>query len=76
MVTTRAQQCEERTLSARIIAEYLDMPGLTVTIAQACRLWDVDEPHCKELLNTLLASGFLRKRGDSYTRADFGWGAA
>jgi hypothetical protein len=76
MVVDRVRQCEKRVLCARIISEFVDMPGLTITMAEACRLWDIDEPRCKELLNTLAASGFLRKSGDSYMRADYGWCAA
>jgi hypothetical protein len=76
MVSDRLATCEERTLCTRIIGEYLEMPGLNVTVRQACRLWNIDMPRCAHLLETLLASGFLRKRGDSYVRADAGRHAA
>jgi hypothetical protein len=76
MIADRVQLCEDRTVCTRIIGEYLEMPGLNVTIPQACRLWDIDAPRCAHLLETLLASGFLRKRGECYVRADAGRHAA
>jgi hypothetical protein len=76
MVTDRLHDCMDRALCTRIVGEYLEMPGLNVTIAQACRLWDIDRPRCAHLLDTLLASGFLRKSGETYVRADVGRHAA
>jgi hypothetical protein len=76
MVVDRVQNCMDRALCTRIIGEYLEMPGLNVTILQACRLWNLDRPQCAHLLDTLLASGFLRKNGESYVRADAGRHAA
>ena len=76
MVVDRLQQCEDRTLCTRIVAEYLEMPGLNVTIPQACRLWNIDRPRCTQMLDTLLATGFLRKSGECYVRADGGRYAA
>ena len=76
MVAERVKDCEDRVLCTRIVGEYLEMPGLNVTIPQACRLWDLDRPRCMHLLDTLLASGFLRRSGESYVRADAGRHAA
>jgi hypothetical protein len=76
MVTDRVQECEDRLLRTRIVSEYLEMPGLNVTIPQACRLWSIDRPRCAHLLDTLRASGFLRKSGEAYLRADSGRHAA
>lgn len=76
MVTERVKDCEERALCTRIVSEYLEMPGLNVTIRQASRLWNIEQPRCAHLLDTLLASGFLRKRGETYLRADGGRHAA
>jgi hypothetical protein len=67
---------EDRTLCSRIVAEYLEMPGLIVTIPQASRLWHIDAPRCTRLLDSLRATGFLRRSGDSYVRADAGREAA
>lgn len=76
MVTDRVLRCEDRALCTRIIAEYLEMPGLNVTIPQACRLWNIDRPRCTQMLDSLLETGFLRRSGDCYLRADAGRYAA
>lgn len=47
-------------LLPRIRGEFLEMPGLRLTAAQARRLWDVDEPTCVHILHALNAEGFLR----------------
>lgn len=48
-------------LVARIRGEYLEMPGLRLTFAQACRLWQVDAPTCETLLEQLVRDAFLYK---------------
>jgi hypothetical protein len=37
------------------------MPGLRVTLVQACRLWQVDIATCETLLDHLVRDGFLCK---------------
>ena len=44
---------------ARIRAEYREMPGLRLTFAQACRLWQLDAATCEGVLQSLLAQNFL-----------------
>lgn len=44
----------------RIRGEYLEMPGLSPTLAQASRLFDVPQEECRRVLNVLLMEGFLR----------------
>ena len=52
-------------------AEYLEIPGLHLTSAQARRLWGLDDETCDQLLATLVDSGFLRRtRAGAYIRAD------
>ena len=46
---------------ARIRAEYLEMPGLSLTSLQAQRFWGLDAEACCRLLDTLIQSGFLRR---------------
>ena len=46
-------------LAARVRAEYVEMPGLRVTLAQACRLWQLDVSTCENLLDRLIREGFL-----------------
>ncbi len=54
----------------RIRGEYLEMPGLRLTTAQAQRLWNLDRRTCEQLLGTLVASRFLQKTRDgSFVRA-------
>ena len=46
-------------LTQRIRAEYLEMPGLTLTLWQAMRLWNLDARVCLGVLDVLVQSGFL-----------------
>jgi hypothetical protein len=59
-------------LRARIRAEYLEMPGLRLTVPQAVRLWNVDRETCLPLLASLVEAGFLYRSGDSYLRTGSG----
>jgi len=47
------------TLVQRIRAEFLEMPGLSVTFWQAMRLWNLDELVCRSVLDVLVQGGFL-----------------
>jgi hypothetical protein len=48
----------------RIKGEYLEMPGLRLTEAQARRLWGLDEASCGALLGALVAAKFLFRTSD------------
>jgi hypothetical protein len=37
------------------------MPGLRLTVSQACRLWHVDVSTCEMLFEQLVREGFLYK---------------
>jgi hypothetical protein len=50
-----------RQLASLVRAEYTEMPGLSVTLPQAQRLWGVDERTCRRVFDTLIARGILRK---------------
>lgn len=53
----------------RIRGEYLEMPGLRLTSAQAKRLWGLDDRTCAEVLGELTADRFLQCRSDgTYAR--------
>lgn len=58
-------------LIGRVRAEYLEMPGLRLSIAQAQRLWSLDVKTCASVLEALLADRFLTctSKG-SYRRFD------
>jgi hypothetical protein len=47
-------------LIARIRGEFLEMPGLSLTIEQACRLWGCDAVTCRHVIDMLVAAGQLR----------------
>ena len=47
-------------LSSRIEAEYVEMPGLILTLPQAQRLWTVDRHTCETVFDRLIARGVLR----------------
>jgi hypothetical protein len=59
-------------LLARVYGEYLEMPGLQLTLAQASRLWNMKLTTSAHLLNRLVDASFLRRSGDRYVRADSG----
>jgi hypothetical protein len=50
--------------------EYLEIPMLSLTRAQVQSFWDLDDEECDEVLDTLMACGFLKvtERG-SFVRA-------
>jgi len=53
----------------RIRGEYLEMPGLRLTSAQAKRLLGLDEQTCLQLLELLTRERFLYRQTDgTYTR--------
>jgi hypothetical protein len=59
-------------LLQRVHGEYLEMPGLRLTVAQACRLWNVDDRTGRDVLNQLVDEQFLRVSGPHYVRAAAG----
>jgi hypothetical protein len=48
----------------RIRGEYLEMPGLRLTTAQAQRLWGLDRQVCDALLGALVDARFLSQTRD------------
>jgi hypothetical protein len=57
-------------LLRRIQGEFTEMPGLLLTVAQAKRLWHLDESTCIAALRALVDSHFLvERRNGSFTRA-------
>jgi hypothetical protein len=56
-------------LRSTIRAEYEDLPGLSLTLAQAARLWNVDRRDCLEALELLTREGFLSRAKGLYVRA-------
>jgi hypothetical protein len=55
----------------RVRAEFLEMPGLRLTRAQARRLWALDEALCDAILATLVETRFLVHSGNvAFRRAE------
>ena len=47
-------------LVGRIRSEFLEMPGLRLTVLQASRLWGLDEESCRRVIDVLIGASFLR----------------
>ena len=45
----------------RVRQEFLEMPGLRLTPAQAGRLWGLERDICLSVIETLIAAAFLRR---------------
>jgi len=59
--------CKEVAIDAalrRVKGEYLEMPGLRLTPAQAQRLWGLDREACNALLGALVDTKFLSRTRD------------
>ena len=50
----------ESALIRRVRGEFLEMPGLQLTVPQAARLLGLDQGACRVVLDTLVAAAFLR----------------
>jgi hypothetical protein len=51
-------------LLRRIRAEFIEMPDLRITEAQAGKLWGLDQVRCHAVLGALVDSGFLTTTHD------------
>ncbi len=55
----------------RVRGEYLEMPRLRLTPAQAQRLWGLDAQAAQAVIEALVDARFLRRRPDgTFVRAD------
>lgn len=78
-MTTPFQRCgiEIAVLDAdeelrRVSAEFLEMPGMVLTVAQASRLFGVDHAESRRILETLVKRGVLSTDGRQFARAGTG----
>ena len=56
----------------RVQGEFLEMPGLRLTEAQARRMWGLDEVSCGALLGALVDAKFLFKTRDgAFMRVEY-----
>lgn len=51
---------EVHLLAHRVRAEFIEMPGLCLTLSQASRLWGLDPGACRDVIELLVGSAFLR----------------
>jgi hypothetical protein len=57
-------------LARRVESEYREMPGLTLTVAQAQRLWGMDNATCLQVLTLLVSRRVLKRTpAGTYLRA-------
>ncbi len=57
----------------RVQGEFLEMPGLRLTEAQARRLWGLDQASCRALLGALVDAKFLfQTRDGAFMRIEYG----
>jgi hypothetical protein len=59
-----ARQDMRALITERVRGEFREMPGLTLTLAQAGRLWSLDAITCNDVLTHLVSTGFLCRRPD------------
>ncbi len=57
---------DDRELHVRIHAEYQEMPGLKLTLAQASRLFNLEPGQFANALNALVNGGVLRTDGHTF----------
>ena len=55
---------EIHTVANRVRSEFLEMPGLRLTIRQAARLWGLEAAACEHVIEVLVRSEFLRRIPD------------
>jgi lipid-binding SYLF domain-containing protein len=68
--TVNAADAPAATLLNRVRSEFLEMPGLNLTPAQAARLWALDQATSDWILGELVDAGFLlRGRRGAYLLA-------
>ena len=69
----RSEKLGHKDMLQRIRGEFVEMPGLRLTAAQAQRLWGLERPRCEELLKVLVRDNFLSQTRDgSFIKTDGG----
>jgi hypothetical protein len=57
---------EEHDLCKRVQAEFREMPGLTLTLPQASRLFSIERASCERILGALVHAGHLSTNGKAF----------
>jgi hypothetical protein len=56
------------TVARRVLSEFEEMPGMTLTLRQASLLFGLDQDFCRVVLDTLIDAAYLRRtRGGAVT---------
>jgi hypothetical protein len=63
---------EESELLARVAAEFREMPGMVLTLAQASRLFNLELIRCERVLRLLVHHDILATDGRAFARAGTG----
>lgn len=67
--TAEVRRTMETSVRDRVRAEYDEMPGLCLTLAQAARFWQLDHDRCASALDELVRDGYLVRRRSGYVRS-------
>jgi hypothetical protein len=71
MLPLNLDPLEFHQLVDRVRSEFLEMPGLRLTLPQAARLWGLDLPSCEAVVDALIRSAFLQRTATgAVTRVD------
>ena len=66
-------------IADRVRFDFIEMPGMELTMSQAGRLWNLGTDDCRHVLDSLVDAGFLRwtpKRTVIRTGVEFSGGMA
>ena len=77
LLSRPAQPCladrhDDARLCSRIQAEFREMPGLTLTLPQAARLFNLDLDRCQQVLDALVDDGYIVTNGRTFASAQGG----
>jgi hypothetical protein len=64
----RGDSVDNSAVLYRIRAEFAEMPGLKLTVPQASRLFQLEMARCQQVLTSLVNTGQLVLRGDTFLR--------
>jgi hypothetical protein len=59
----------DRDVCHRVRAEFVEMPGLRLTLPQASRLFNLEPTQCERVLGALVDMRILSMRGPTFVRA-------
>jgi len=61
-----ASSATRKPLETRLLGEFHEMPGLSLTADQAAKLFGISQGKCAELLEDLADRGLLQRTGARY----------